>query len=136
MARDRFQDDDADDRPRGYRRYDDDDDEPQIRDYERDSYGRSEGRRGSRPARDISSNLPLAIFSTVCCCLPLGIVAIIHAAKVDGLMLAGKYAQAQDAAEKAKMWAIISIILGAIGGVISAVIQVMLERAELNNNGF
>ncbi|MCC7096795.1 MAG: CD225/dispanin family protein [Thermomonas sp.] len=47
-----------------------------------------------------------AILSTLFCCLPLGIVSIIHAAKVDGLVAAGNYAAAQEAADKAKSWAI------------------------------
>ena len=37
------------------------------------------------------NNLVLAIFSTVCCCLPLGIVAIIKACSVNTLYAAGNY---------------------------------------------
>lgn len=33
-----------------------------------------------------NNNLALAIFTTVCCCLPFGIVAIIKASKVDSSM--------------------------------------------------
>ncbi|WP_302813657.1 CD225/dispanin family protein [Leyella stercorea] len=40
--------------------------------------------------------------STLFCCLPLGIVAIIHAAKVDGLYRSGDYSGAQEAADNAK----------------------------------
>lgn len=53
----------------------------------------------------ISNNMVWAILSTLFCCLPLGIVSIIHAAKVDGLVAAGNYAAAQEAADKAKSWA-------------------------------
>lgn len=56
--------------------------------------------------RPISNNMVWAILSTLFCCLPLGIVSIIHAAKVDGLVAAGNYAAAQEAADKAKSWAI------------------------------
>ncbi|MCO5055093.1 CD225/dispanin family protein [Thermomonas sp.] len=53
----------------------------------------------------ISNNLIWAILATLFCCLPLGIVSIIYAAKVDGLVAAGNYAAAQEAADKAKSWA-------------------------------
>ncbi|HRO62389.1 CD225/dispanin family protein [Thermomonas sp.] len=54
----------------------------------------------------ISNNLIWAILATLFCCLPLGIVSIIYAAKVDGLVAAGNYAAAQEAADKAKSWAL------------------------------
>ncbi len=53
----------------------------------------------------VSNNLVWAILSTLFCCLPLGIVSIIHAAKVNGLLAAGDIAGARDASEKAKKWA-------------------------------
>lgn len=45
-----------------------------------------------------------AILSTLFCCLPFGIVSIVYASKVDGLWFAGKYAEAQEAASKARTW--------------------------------
>jgi len=59
----------------------------------------------NNPSPAISNNMVWAILSTLFCCLPLGIVSIIHAAKVDGLVAAGNYAAAQEAADKAKAWA-------------------------------
>ena len=49
-----------------------------------------------------------AILSTVLCCLPLGVYAIICANKVDGLYAAGDYAGAVEQANAAKKWSIIS----------------------------
>ncbi len=46
-----------------------------------------------------------AILCTLFCCLPLGIVAIINAAKVDGLYRSGDYSGAQAAADNAKKYA-------------------------------
>lgn len=60
------------------------------------------------PVRQVPNHLVWAILSTLFCCLPLGIVSIIHAAKVDGLVAAGDIQGAQDASDKAKKWAIIS----------------------------
>lgn len=56
--------------------------------------------------------------STLFCCLPLGIVAIIHAAKVDGLYRSGDYSGAQEAADNAKKYAQYGLIVGLIVGVI------------------
>jgi hypothetical protein len=52
----------------------------------------------------INNYLIPAIFSTVCCCLPFGIVSIVYAAQVNGLLAGGNVAGAQRAANSAKMW--------------------------------
>lgn len=70
-----------------------------------------------------SNFLPLAIFTTVCCCVPLGIVSIIKANKANELASKGDFAGAAAAASEAKMWAIIGIIGGFIVGIISFVIN-------------
>lgn len=57
--------------------------------------------------------LPWAILSTVLCCMPLGIIAIIHSAKVSSAYKAGDYITAQEASEKAKKWVISTTIVGA-----------------------
>lgn len=64
------------------------------------------------------TNLVLAIFSTVCCCLPLGIVAIIKACSVNTLYAAGNYPGALKASEEAKKWSNIGIILGIVASLI------------------
>ena len=51
-----------------------------------------------------------AILSTLFCCLPLGIVSIIYAAKVNKLYRTGDYQGAQDAADKAKKYALYGVI--------------------------
>lgn len=60
------------------------------------------------------NNMVWAILSTLFCCLPLGIVSIINAAKVDGLYRAGDYEGAQAAADNAKQYAQYSAICGAV----------------------
>ena len=62
----------------------------------------------------IQNNLILAIFSTICCCMPFGVVSIVYAAQVDGLASRGEVARAQEAADKAKTWATASIVCGLI----------------------
>ncbi|WP_313112565.1 CD225/dispanin family protein [Aequorivita sediminis] len=58
--------------------------------------------QGSPP----DNNLVWAILCTVLCCLPLGIVSIIKAAKVNELWALGDVAGAHKAASDAKKWAI------------------------------
>ncbi|MCI5981812.1 MAG: CD225/dispanin family protein [Bacteroidales bacterium] len=74
--------------------------------------------QNSRP----SNHLVWAILSTLFCCLPLGIVAIVYASKVDSLYERGDYSGAQDAADKAKNFVTWSAILAAICWVIYVII--------------
>lgn len=75
---------------------------------------------GNAPAKPGNFLVP-AVLSTLCCCLPVGIVAIIKASKVDGLYAAGDYAGAEKAAGDAKMWTLISVGLGlVINGIVVA----------------
>ena len=48
------------------------------------------------------------------CCLPLGIVAVIFAARVNGQVQAGDTAGALESSRKAKMFSYIGLILGLI----------------------
>ncbi len=45
-----------------------------------------------------------SILSTVLCCLPTGIVAIVYANKVDSLWHAGNHLEAEEAAKNARLW--------------------------------
>ena len=56
----------------------------------------------------VPNYLAPAIITTVLCCMPFGIVAIVYAAQVDGKLIAGDYAGAVDASNKAKNWSIAS----------------------------
>lgn len=59
----------------------------------------------SRP----NNYLILAIFTTICCCLPLGIVGIVYASKVNSLYTMGQYDAAVEASNNAKKWSLIGI---------------------------
>lgn len=84
-----------------------------------------------------SNNLVLAILSTLFCCLPFGVVSIVFASQVDGKWNSGDYAGAQEAADKAKRWAIISAVAGVVAVVLYLVVVVVIIGAsDSNNNDF
>ena len=64
------------------------------------------------------NHMALAILSTIFCCLPFGIVAIVKASKVDSLFMMGDDMGAQQAANDAKKYAMIGAILAVVGWVI------------------
>lgn len=77
----------------------------------------------SKPGRTIASGhvpnyLVWAILSTLCCCLPAGIVAIVYAAQVDGKVASGDFHGALEASNNAKMWSWISFGASAVVGVL------------------
>ena len=79
---------------------------------------------GPTPACDEpmpSTYLVWAILSTLCCCLPTGVVAIVYASKVSPLYMRGDYKGAKDASEKACWWVIISFVAGLIWAPFSAI---------------
>ena len=62
--------------------------------------------------------LPLAIFTTLCCCLPIGIYAILRAMKVNDYYMMQQYDAAVAASNDAKKWSIIGIVLGVVGSIL------------------
>ncbi len=69
---------------------------------------------GMDPGAQPPTYLVWAVISTLCCCLPTGIVAIIYASKVSPLWQRGDYAGSREASEKAGWWTIISFVAGFI----------------------
>lgn len=72
------------------------------------------------------NNLVWAILCTVLCCLPLGIVSIIKATKVNELWAQGDVAGAHKAASDAKKWAIWGAVSGPIIYIIFMVIYFII----------
>ena len=65
-----------------------------------------------------------AILCTILCCLPLGIVSIVYAAKVDGLYSSGDFDGAQEAADNAKKYAKYGAICGVVFGVLYLIVVI------------
>lgn len=98
-----------------------------ARERDDDDYDDDRPRR-ERPSRDIPNYLVQSILVTICCCLPLGIVAIINSAKVNGLVAAGKYREAEEASAAAKKWSTIGAVVGVILGILNVVVQMTMKK--------
>jgi Interferon-induced transmembrane protein len=66
-----------------------------------------------------------SILASLFCCLPLGIVGIVHAIKVESRFYAGDIEAANKASKEAKRWTIITAITGGVLGFIYGVIMLI-----------
>ncbi|MGN0820517.1 MAG: CD225/dispanin family protein [Akkermansia sp.] len=74
------------------------------------------------PQPPVPSHMAKAILTTLFCCLPFGIVAIVKASKVDSLLAAGRRDEAIQASKEADNWGNWSILASIIIGVVYALI--------------
>jgi len=77
-----------------------------------------------------------AIVCTVCCCMPLGIPAIVYAAQVNSKVLQGDIAGARNSSKNAKMWCWIAFVSGLLFTLIyvAAIAVPNLLRARIAAN--
>jgi interferon-induced transmembrane protein/zinc ribbon protein len=66
------------------------------------------------PATEVPTYLVHSILVTLCCCLPLGVVAVIYAAQVNSKLAVGDVAGAQVASRRARTWVIVTFTLGIV----------------------
>ena len=66
-----------------------------------------------------------SIVATVLCCMPFGVVGIVYAAKVDGLVARGDVAGAQAASKAAKTWTNVAVGCGLLVVVFYVVLVVI-----------
>jgi hypothetical protein len=88
------------------------------------------------PAGSVPNYLVQSILVTLCCCLPLGIPAIIFAAQVNGKLKNGDVAGAQASSAKAKMWCWIAFGCGIVANIIVGIIQFFFVRKSMTHGGF
>lgn len=78
------------------------------------------------------SHLGLAIFTTICCCLPLGIIAILKSNKVGEYYNLKQYDAAIAASNEAKRWCIYGIVSWFIIDLILGIIYLIGGAAALS----
>ena len=88
------------------------------------------GIAASGPA--INNYLVPSVLVTICCCMPLGVVAIIFAAQVNTKLAAGDYAGAQASAKTAKMWCWIGLGLGLAGAICYGIFTMLATMGQIN----
>nr|WP_294492965.1 CD225/dispanin family protein [uncultured Mediterraneibacter sp.] len=78
---------------------------------------------GSEPDKQINwvPYLVLSIISTICCCIPFGIVAIVYSAKINSSVTTGDLAGAEKAAKTARIWIIVAFVVGFLANLILAI---------------
>ena len=69
----------------------------------------------AQPMAGVPNYLVQSILVTLFCCLPLGIVAIVFAAQVNGKLAVGDIYGAQEVSNKAKMWCWWAFGIGLVG---------------------
>uniref|UniRef100_A0AAY4AH23 Interferon-induced transmembrane protein n=1 Tax=Denticeps clupeoides TaxID=299321 RepID=A0AAY4AH23_9TELE len=69
---------------------------------------------GSASHATVPNYLGWSIFNTLCCCLPLGIAAIIFSVKAKDANLVGDTARAADASKTARTLNIVACVIGVI----------------------
>ena len=84
-------------------------------------------------AATVPNYLVGAILTTLCCCLPFGIVSIIFSVQANSKKAAGDIAGAIDSAKKAKLWLILGVAIGLGVQLLSVFIQIVCAvLAEAN----
>lgn len=71
-----------------------------------------------------------AILVTLFCCIPFGIVSLIHSSNVNTKLAQGDISGAIDASNKAKLWMFIALGAGLLGGILSILFNILVAFAE------
>lgn len=75
------------------------------------------------------SHLTGAILSTICCCVPFGIVAIVKAAQSNGMSAARDYVGAKRLADDANKWITYAVAGGVVAGLIRVLIGALIHSS-------
>ena len=77
-----------------------------------------------------------SILVTIFCCLPLGIVSIVYAAQVNSKWQSGDYEDARLYSKNARLWALIALGVGLIGGVIWSLLIILGAKGNIGMEMF
>jgi hypothetical protein len=79
---------------------------------------------------EIDSHMGFAILSTLCCCLPTGIAAIVFASQVSKHIQEGDYEAAKKSSDLAKLFCWISVVLSIVCGGGSSILNIFSEMMQ------
>ena len=95
-------------------------------------YGMGNGMNNGFQSIPPNNNLVLAIITTVFCCMPIGIYAIIKASNVDKYWNMGQHDLAINEANEAKKWSKIGIGIGAAAIILYLIFYVVMFVVALS----
>lgn len=84
--------------------------------------------------KSVPNYLVQAILTTLCCCLPFGIVAIVYAAQVNGKVAAGDMAGALATSKNAKTWCWVAFGCGIAVWIITMIIDGAAMMAAISQS--
>jgi hypothetical protein len=82
------------------------------------------------PGPPPDNNVVWAILSTILCCPPLGIVAIVKSTQVNSLWTQGEYDAARTSADDAKKFSMWAAIAGIVVGVLWLIFVVFVRGSS------
>ena len=66
----------------------------------------------------IKDYMVFSILTTIFCCIPFGIIAIVYSSKVSKLIAVGDFEGASNASRNSKIWNIAALVSGIVLGII------------------
>ena len=66
------------------------------------------------PPPNVPNYLVHSIITTICCCPPFGVVALVYSAQVNTKLAAGDVAGAEASSRSARTWVIVAFIAGIV----------------------
>ncbi|KAJ8391263.1 hypothetical protein AAFF_G00095300 [Aldrovandia affinis] len=83
---------------------------------------------GTQNRTPVPTYLAWSICNTLCCCLPIGIAAIIFSTKVSGANNVGDTTRAQEASRTAKILNIVGLVVGILLITLIVVLRLVLAK--------
>jgi hypothetical protein len=91
------------------------------------AYSQNQGTRQAPPKNWLVESILVTLF----CCLPFGIVGIVHASKVESLFNRGDFDGAADASQKAKKWTTLGFWIGLAVGALYIIFYILGAAAVI-----